>query len=249
MKAVVFWLIIFAGIIMGSFQLANSVRADQMRSDSYEIQYGNFNMTSGTQTDSVNYTLTNTLGQIAPGPYGEYGVSSYFLGSGFQYIYQIYNFSFRISKLAIALGTLSPGVHSTDSHTLTITTRGGSGYKVYAYETKPLTIQDGTEVIANTSCDAGTCTFTTAGTWTNQSIAGFGYNMSGHDVPTDFTNTNYFRPFANQAGSQAMQEVMGSANIAKYWRQSTVTYKAGISGSQTAGRYQTNVVFVAVPGY
>ncbi len=228
--------------------VAKPARADRMQSQSYEIQFGNFNMGSGSQ-GSGSYTLTNTMGQIAPGPYGEYGVSGYFLGSGFQYIYQIQYFAFRISKLAIDFGTLSVGVHSSDSHNLTITTRGASGYKVYAYETKPLTNTAGAYTIPNTTCDAGTCTYSTAQTWTNQSVAGFGFNMSGHDVPADFTNTNYFRPFANQAASEPMQQVMGSANIAKYYRESTVTYKAGIGSNQASGKYETAVVYVAVPGY
>ncbi len=221
--------------------------AERLESDSYVIQFGNFNVTSG-QKSSANYAVTDTVGQVGAGPYGEYGTSSYFVGGGFQYIYQIDQFSFVISDLSIDLGLLTPGSHSSDTNTLTITTRGAGGYTVYAYEREPLTQVGGIASIPNTTCDAGTCSYTTAGVWSDQDIAGFGYNMSGNDVPAAFTNSTYFKAFADDAQSQPMQAVMFSANIASN-RQATVTYKAGVSGSQAAGNYETDIIFVAVPGF
>ena len=73
-------------------------------------------------------------------------------------------------------------------------------------------------------------------------------SLSGHDVPAAFVNANYFKAFANRAAGQAFQPVMQSSNIATA-RQATITYKANISGSQTAGNYETGVQFIAVPGY
>jgi hypothetical protein len=227
--------------------LARPVLAERLESDSYIIQFGNFNVTAG-QKDSASYTVTDTVGQIAAGPYGQYGSSTYFIGSGFQYIYQIQDFKFIISKLAIELGLLSPGGHNTDSHTLTISTRGAGGYTIYAYELHPLRQRQASAFIPDTSCDAGTCTSSLAGLWQNQSVAGFGYNMTGNDIPADFTNLNYFRPFADYSLNAPMQVVMSSTNVATN-RQSTVTYKAGVDGDQEAGIYETGVVYIAVPGY
>lgn len=226
--------------------LAMPSSADRFDSASYTIQFGNFNITSGEKS-SASYTVTDTVGQTGAGPYGG-GAGSYFIGGGFQYIYPLRDFEFSLSSLAIDLGTLLPGAHSSQSHTITISTRGASGYKVYAYADHGLRHTDGVTIIPHTTCDAGSCTTSSAAVWTNQNIAGFGYNMSGQDVPADFVSTSYFRPFADASLAQAMQVVMSSSNLVLD-HQSTVTYKAGVVGSQAAGSYNTTVKFVAVPGY
>ncbi len=223
------------------------VEAENLNSNSYTIQFSNFNITSGRKSGS-NYAVTDTVGQTGAGPFGQYGSSGYFVGSGFQYIYQIEDFSFAISRVAIDLGTLTPNVHNTGSHNLIVTSRGAGGYSVYAYELHPLRHSGGTHFIPNTTCNAGTCTTSTAQIWTNASVPGFGFNMSGNDIPADFINTTYFRPFANDEAAEAMQVVMSSSNVGND-RTATVTYKAGVSGAQAAGTYQTGIVYVAVPGY
>ncbi|MDQ3008346.1 MAG: hypothetical protein M3Q81_02000 [bacterium] len=221
--------------------------AERLESDSYVIQFGNFNVTSG-QKSSASYTVTDTVGQTGAGPFGQYGSSSYFVGAGFQYIYQIDTFSFRLSRTAVDLGVVTPDSHNSGSHTMSITTRGAGGYAVSAYEIHPLRTVGGGNVIADTTCDAGTCDETSAAIWSNQSIPGFGFNMTGNDIPTDFTSSNYFRQFADASLVEPMQIVMSSSSI-NTERTATVTYKVGAPGSQAAGAYQTGVVYVAVPGY
>lgn len=243
-----------AKIIIGLFSalsfllLASSdITADRLESDSYVVTFGNFNVTSGEKS-SASYNVTDTVGQVASGPYGQYGSSNYFVGSGFQYIYQIDTFAFSISDVSVELGELTVGSHSTATNDLTISTKGAGGYIVYAYEEHPLRHENGSTDIIDTSCDAATCTISNAGIWTNTSIPGFGFNMTGDDVASDFIDSTYFRPFADEESADQMQIVMTSSNIANQ-RTATVTYKAGISGVQAAGEYQTNVRFVAVPGY
>lgn len=238
---------IFAAIVIAGSLLARPALAERLESDSYVIQFGNFNVTAGEKSNE-NYKVTDTVGQTGAGPYGQYGVSGYFVGGGFQYIYQIKNFRFSISKLAIDFGTLTPNVHATDSHTLLVNTRS-HGYQVYAYEAHPLEHRDdpGT-YIPNTGCNSGTCTNTNAGVWTTQTIPGFGFNVSGDGTPADFVDTTYFRPFADASSAEDMQIVMSSPNIAIN-ESATVTYKAGISNNQAAGEYETYVVYVAVPSY
>lgn len=225
---------------------ATPALAERLESDSYVIQFGNFNMTAGEKS-SASYNVTDTVGQTGAGPYGEYGVSNYFIGGGFQYIYQIDEFFFQISKIYIDLGELTPGLHSSDSHTLTISTRN-AGYTVYAYEEHSLQHTSGLYTIADTTCDASNCDETTAGLWQTQTVPGFGFNISGDDIPLDFVNADYYRQFANNSTAETSQIVMSSPNIANN-QQATVTYKAGIAGNQAAGRYETAVVYIAVPSY
>ena len=238
----------------------NSIQAENMQSDSYLIQFGNFNMGSGKFDQGTAYNVSYTLGQSGAGPYGSYGESEnsyYFIGAGFQYIYQIGEFSFTISDIDIDLGELMPGTHNTGSNVLTISTRGAGGYTIYTYEQYPLAHANGLDFIADTSCDTGyTCTVTAAKPWMTESIAGFGFNAVGDNVSTDFTTANpvcitdtqCFRPFANVSGGGTMQAIMSSTDIAKD-EQATITYKAGIEGDQVAGQYETGIIYVAVPGY
>lgn len=235
------------GIFLTPLAVSLVVQADRMESNSYVIQFGNFNITSGRK-DSPSYSLTDTVGQSVAGPFGAYGSSDYFVGAGFQYIYQIGRFEFIISDLNIPLGLLSSGVHSTGSNTLTISTRGAGGFTVYGYQINPLRHTNGIDIIPGTTCDNGTCTTTTSSPWISQSIPGFGFNAEGNTAAADFINNTYFRPFANQEANEPMQVIMSSPNIANN-ESVTVTYKAGISGDQAAGEYQTSVVYVAVPGY
>lgn len=239
--------IVLSTTLLAFLFAATLVRAERLESNSYVITFGNFNVTSG-QKDSASYNVTDTVGQVGAGPYGEYGSSSYFVGSGFQYIYQIDTFRFEISKTTIDFGELLEDTHNTDSHTLTITTRGAGGYTVYAFEEHPLRQIQGSAEIPDTTCDSGTCTHVTAAVWTDQTVPGFGYNMSGNDIPANFINSTYYKNFADNEAADEMQVVMSSSTIASQ-RQATVTYKAGIDSSQASGTYQTGVVYVAVPGY
>ncbi len=224
------------------------VRADNMSSSSYYLQFGNFNMGSGEFDLGSQFGLAYTLGGTAIGPYGEYGTSQYFIGSGFQYIYQIRQFSFSLSKLAIDLGELNPGFFSTDSHTVTINTGSAGGYQVYVFENRPLThVGQPTEQIPNTSCNSA-CTKSLAGLWDNPIYDGFGYHVFGDNTPSDFINSSYFRPFADNSLGEDMEIIMSSNNVA-FDETATMTYKAAPSVLQAAGDYQTYVVFVAVPGY
>jgi len=230
-------------------QLKNTplAMAETLESDSYVIQFGNFNTSAGEQ-DGSGYSLTNTIGQNFVGPYGEYGVSNYFLGSGFQYIYPLHNFRFVLSSTNIDLGLLTASAHNTGAHSISITAPGASGYSVYVYEQHPLQTPDGSYAIADTTCDNNDCNESSAKIWQNANIGGFGFNISGQDIASDFISSSYFRQFANKAAGESMKMIMTNPK-ASFDRVANVTYKAGLRGSEAAGRYQTSIVYVAVPGY
>lgn len=258
--------LLFFGVLSSGF--TKEVFAEEMQSDSYKIQFGNFNMGSGRR-DGDTYILSDTMGGLATGPYGQYGSSNYFIGSGFQYVYQIDYFFFSISKLSIELGELFADSFATDSHTISVTTNGASGYNIYVFENHPLRqitadAPSETTDLNDTNCDAG-CDESTAGLWIDPSKPGFGFNVTAtvapnsstpggnfnigdDDVADDFINSNYFRQFANNEAGESMQSIMGSNNVALN-NTATINYKASMPGNQAAGNYQTSIVFVAVPGY
>lgn len=218
--------------------------AENMRSDSYIIQFGNFNMTSGEKSSSA-YKVTDTVGQTAP---GEYTSTGYKVFAGFQYIYAIPTFSFRITDLSIDLGELQNGIFSQQSHDLVITTRSG-GYSILSRAESPLRRpqSQSSAQIPFTSCDTS-CTISAAAPWTNLNKVGLGFSVAGTNKATDFIDSTYFRPFADRSQSQAAQTIAQSANVVKD-DVVNITYKATISGSQEAGQYQTSVEYTAVPTF
>lgn len=222
--------------------MAKSAHAESLKSDNYTIRFGNFNITSGTKT-SASYSLTDTVGQTAA---GEFNSAGYTVKAGFQYIYTLFPFSFVISDLTIDFGTLTPSTFTTDTNTLTISAPG-QGYTVTALEDHPLE-RSGSDQIPDTTCDGGTCTQTTAAVWTSTSIYGFGFNMSGNDIPGDFTNSTYFRQFADAESAESPATVM-SSNSAGQARVATVTYKINSSASQAAGNYSNIINYVATPTF
>lgn len=217
---------------------------ERMESDSYKIRFPNLNMTSGSKS-SENYNILDTVGQTAP---GEYDSAGFKVKAGFPYLKTIIPFSFTISDLSIDFGSLIPGSFTTQANTLNVSSGGAGGYSVTAAQNNPLTVQSGAATIPDTTCDSDGCSETTAGAWTNTAKYGFGYNMSGNDVPAAFVDSTYFKQFTDASQSETAQIVISSANVGRN-RTATVTYKVNIAATQTAGDYENAITFIATPTY
>jgi len=223
--------------------LAPTARAETLISPNYTIRMGNFNITSGLKS-SASYNLTDTVGQTVAEYFSSAG---YHVKAGFQYIYTLYDFSFSISSLAVNLGALTPNTFTTGSHTLTVSAPG-QGYSVSAYETSKLKKSGSSDTIPDTTCDSGPCTETSATVWTTPTNNGFGYNLTGNDIAADFLGATYFRPFPDDSLSESPATVMTTTSAGKN-RIATVTYKVSPSGTQPAGSYSTQIVYIATPVY
>lgn len=217
--------------------------AEKISSDSYEIQMGNLNMGAGLPF-STSYKAGLTGGQISPGLYSSTG---YKLCAGFWCVRSIIPFSFTLSNTAVTFGSLTPGSPSTLFTNLSVSSGGAGGYQVTARESDQLKTITGANFIPDTVCDSG-CDIDDAKAWTNNSVYGFGYNMSGNDVPADFTDSTYYRPFASIATGDNPAVIMSNTAVGRN-RMATITYKINISGSQAAGNYENYIVFVATPTY
>ena len=235
-------LLSFIFLLFFSFERLASAQG-VIKSDNYEIQMPNLNSGAGIPS-STNFGIDSTIGQTASGLFSSTGFR---VKSGFQYIHSIIPFAFQISKLAIAFGTLDPETPKTDSHTLTVSAGGAGGYQVKAFENNPLKTFNGLSTILDTSCNTS-CDEETAGEWTNDSKYGFGFNVSGDDVPDDFTNDDFFRQFADISTAEIPQVVMSSIYVGR-GRVATITYKVNVSGVQEAGTYTNFITYVATPSY
>ena len=220
--------------------------ATDMTSTNYQIIFSNLNI-GGARHTSTTYRLNSSLGQTFADRFTSAG---YIAKVGFQYIYTMTPFTFRISTTIINLGTLLPNTFPSPAPSLNVTISNPSrGYDVQVIEDHPLQSLS-LNTIPDTACNGGaqTCTKTSANVWTSTSAYGFGYNASGNDISPDFLGSTYFRPFATRSSADSPVTFMTSI-IAAVNRVSTVTFTANISGSQPSGTYQTVVNFIAVPKY
>jgi hypothetical protein len=237
----IFFLILCLFII---YHLTSNISlAQTFDSASYHIDWGNFNMTSGKKS-STNYQLTDTVGQNAPGKFTSTG---YVVKAGFQYIYDnMAQFSFVISDLDLDFGSLSPNIGSTQSNTVTITSPSGHGYEILAIANHPLqTINSST--IPSTNCDTS-CSISNSGVWTQSTSYGFGFNANGDGTPAYFTDSTYYRPFANTSQNDQPVIFMSEDNaVADHF--AIITYKINISANQPAGTYQNLINLIAIPKY
>ena len=218
--------------------------AQTMSNDQYTVQMGNLNSISGRASDgSVNLTFTSgqTPNNLFTGP-------NYKVRAGFQYINSIIPFSFSVSSIFIDFGVISPTSPVTRTNNLTISFGSAHGYQITVSQNRNLRVDSTGWEIPPTTCDAGTCTTTTAAAWTSSLVYGFGYrcdDLSGTDCNTDFSTSTFYKQFVSSPSAVA---VMSSSNVGRN-RQGQITYKVNVSGTQPAGLYTNIINYIATPTF
>ncbi len=235
----IFMLFVLAFIVLPA-------HAGNYESERFRIQYGAVNIGGENQVSSGGYNLSVSLGQNAA---GEFQSNGYVVKAGFQYLHSIIPFRFTISNTNMNFGTIVPQVPATQQTVLTVSFGGAGAYQVTAQEETPLKTLAAV-TIPDTACDneSDPCTETSSKPWRNAAAYGFGYNMSGEDIPPDFSDSGFYRPFPDLFSKESPETVMTSTNVGKN-KQSTVTFKVNVSPIQAAGSYQSIVKFVATPSY
>lgn len=222
-----------------------SANAQTMSNSSYILKMGNFNTASGKPTGPT-YNVSFTLGQTGANLFSG---ANYKVRAGFQYIYSLITFRFTISSIFIDFGIISPTSPVLRTNTLTVSNGSAYGYQVTVSQNHNLRENPTGQEIPATTCDSGTCNPTTAGNWTNSLTYGLGYrcdNVSGSDCDSQFSSgANYYKPFIS---SPSAVVVMSSTNVGVN-KQSTITYKVNISGTQAAGIYTNVLNYIATPSF
>lgn len=257
-------IIVFPIILnFGIKQFLRFVNAFEMNSGGYRIQMGNLNIGGEEKITSTEsgYNLAHTLGQTAA---LEFSSTGYIIKAGFQYWHSIVPFFFSLSNTNVDFGELFPNNPKTDSIDITVSFGGGGQYQVTAAEDKPLTSLDELTQIADTCCDPGCgspskCDQNSAALWALNTTTGFGYKMSGEDIPTTFIScgSDCYRRFANLNNSEQPVIIMSNNNVTvdlsskpkDIYHQSTITFKVNTDSNQPSGTYQTIIRFIATPSY
>lgn len=235
-------------IIFLLYTITPKAHAQTMSNSSYIIRMGNLNSGAGIISNS-NYKLNTTLGQTGPGLYSG---TNYKVKAGFQYITSsVTPFAFSISQTFIDFGTLTATNPVTRSNNLKISNGTANGYLVTAYENHELQDPTSKVIIPDTTCDNGSCSEISSAPWINTLTYGFGYrcdNMSDTDCTTGFSNSTYYKQFSNDSSQEVAQAIM-SGTTKGHDKESKITYKVNISGTQAPGVYGNLITFIATPNF
>jgi len=168
--------------------------------------------------------------------------------AGFENIAPNLPFSVSLSADLADFGNLTPTNPIVRTIDLSVYSLSTFGYSVVASENNPLT--DDESSIPDTTCDDGACNEQSSGLWTNALSFGFGYrcdNLIGIDCERSFSNSNFYKSFANTSNSQNPQSVM--AGIGSKSKSIRLSYKANISGTQGKGIYNNIITYIAIPNF
>lgn len=253
-------LLIFV-IILPSFifnlKSAQPAAAQEMKNDFYKIQMGNLNSIAGI-SGGESYKINITSGENTPGLYSG---TNYKARLGFQYIPRKSVFSFGVSNTLIDFGTLTPTNPITRATVLTVSNTAALGYTVTGSENHQLLVSKTGAIIADTTCDKGTCSQTIASQWSSTLTYGFGYRCDADSIISKgskskgcaaedlsfYSNTAYFKQFADSSkGEKAVTIISGNQGRNQ---KATVTYKVNISSSQAVGLYTNAITYIAIPTF
>ncbi len=152
---------------------------------------------------------------------------------------------------SVPFGSISTTAFTDAAQLLTVSTNAAGGYSVTASESAALTAWNitGTPTIANTTCDAGTCTAsaTTALEWNTATNKGFGYSLqdvSGNAVSATLEYNTGGASFASRPFGSTAAQIMSDTTTADA-DQAYVCYRVVVSGSQQAGDYENYVIYIA----
>ena len=222
--------------------------AQTMSNKDYKVKMQGFNAISGT-TSNTNYEVRSTVGDLSP--IVSEGVN-FKVRTGLENIVSALPFSTSLSSDIVDFGSLSPTNPIVRTVNLSVYSLSTYGYSVIASEDHPLQMNPDTSGanIPDTTCDNGECSHDQAQEWINTLTYGFGYrcdNVTGFDCDSSFSNTNFYKHFADISNGQSSQSVM--AGIGSKNKDVRLSYKVNISGNQAQGVYTNIITYIAVPNF
>lgn len=218
----------------------------------YIIILGNLNSIAG-QPSNGSVKLTFTSGELGAGLFTgtNYTICAGFYGGVSCTKSTVVSglFTFTVTPTDLDFGTVDPTSPVTRTNILNVLSTA-SGYSVTGSENHSLQTASGSATIPDTTCDNGLCTLNIASSWTSNLTYGFGYRCD-NVAQTDCISfpSNYYQPFANAQLSEQPQIIMHNTSGSLSEKQSQVTYKVNVSGSQLPGVYTNTITYIASPNF
>lgn len=218
--------------------------AQDMSSQNFMIQQGNFNMTSGNK-ESANFKLSDVVGQTAAGIFNSKG---YIINAGFLNGAAGDTFSFSVDPAIIDFGSLTANTFVDKIVHISVANGNTAGFSIRVVQNNPLATSL-SAYIPDTICDNSTspCTQSQASVWSSNSTYGFGYRVLGNNTPSDFAKDNSFRPFPAISRNEQPTLIMFSQSP-KAVEQANMTLRINISNKQPVGQYKNKLHFTALVG-
>jgi hypothetical protein len=150
----------------------------------------------------------------------------------------------NVLAVAVPFGSVSLGAFNNLAQHLSCVTNAPGGYIVTAYENDQMTIIGDGTTIADTNCNGGCTTTTTAAWTTDTSNSEFGYAMQNLNVGTSMTDyqTGY-RAFGE--GASNAQQIMKNTGVPSSTEYAFVCYRLTASTAQKAGNYENKIIYTA----
>ena len=223
---------------------APTAHAQTMSNKDYIIKMQDFNTISGTTTNT-NYKVKSTAGELSP--VVSEGVN-FKVRTRFENLPSALPFSISLSSDIIYYGVLSPTNPVIRTVDLEINSLSAYGYSVLAFENNAL--KNDKAFIPDTTCDNGECSTENAAEWINTLTYGFGYrcdNVTGGDCDSSFVKINFYKHFPDIHNNDDPQSIM--AGIGSNNKETRISYKVNISGTQAQGIYSNIITYIAVPNF
>ena len=149
----------------------------------------------------------------------------------------------------VPFGTINANTFYQGCHDLQVSTNAGGGYSLAGIQNHQLQTAGGT-VLPDTTCDSGTCTATTAATWTTATVNGLGHtcrNENANDCVSNYANGTLFRQFADMSSGEAPVSIMASTTPAI--ATSRIKYRLNRGTNQAAGTYTNTISYSLMATY
>lgn len=142
--------------------------------------------------------------------------------------------TFTLSKTDVSFDDANK-TPDTDELNVSVGAAGEFGYEIYMIKKDSIFHNSTKDVIPHTQCNDewNPCTPRFARLWTQESSYGIGFSLAGKDKPADFTDDEFFRPFAEAEAVTIMQNVSVGEP-----REGRMTIKLNPDPSQPEGTYE-----------
>jgi hypothetical protein len=154
------------------------------------------------------------------------------------------------SPTSVPFGIVSLNTFYIGCQDLVVSTNAGNGYSLTTQESSAMMTANGAFIIPDTTCDAGTCSESAAGAWTNAAKNGLGHtcaNQVNHDCSSAYSSGTNFRQFATVAGGETAQAVMSSSTNAT--ATGRIKFRLSAGAAQAAGTYTTLITYIITATY
>lgn len=221
MKLIIF---ILTSLFLLLYSIPNKARAATLNNQNYNIDIQNID--TAPQKDKLVPIETKPAAQYAPRT-------------------EVKEFSlpllFSVSENQVDFGVLATG--NASKRSVMLSSEAGSEYQIKAFEDHPLR-GTANQILADTTCDNGSCSEIRNALWINELTFGFGYSCKPISNCIDLTDDESYKQFADLSSKEKPQKIILGKK-----QKTEIILKANIPSSQKPASLSNTVTFMAIPSF